>query len=495
MALGFFALILFSGMLAAKNIDEEAKKYIMRGESATYFIMNESGQNVYYIVQIDDKNSLVFNEKIEVVLDEAVLADVLKQYYKISGATGFTEASKDELLNKFNESDVLFERCHAQFYDFVEDNFFWAQYRCVDASTGRICDEAFAKRKVWKAAWDDYKLKVQALRTASSRDEISSALEAIETAAKNAKNETIVFDDPGVGYRYFLGNTMDKDPVCLFNYAYLDDVVALSSAAMRNKITDVNSEAKEVVAEYNKRRDVIKIKELQKNGRDVVQKAVDLTLKIDVKFAPLDAKKKEIEDLNEKLTKDESFTEASNDFNALNTKYGELEALVTDPNGLLYAYNRTLHSIDNAKLAIDESIKKYGDKDTRIIPLNNEYVDLVKDVGEINKKLANGTTVTAPELNTISEKADKIALRANGLQAKQNDFGDIWIIAALVVIVAFVIGILIYVIKKRSSGKGGGSAPKEADIRVVMGSGGSKQSYEKEKVDSSQDRKAMFPKL
>ncbi|MFH1442690.1 MAG: hypothetical protein ABIG96_01530 [Candidatus Micrarchaeota archaeon] len=497
-----FALLLliaamFANVVSADALDDkisaEAKKYIMRGESASYFKMNLSTTGkTYFILQIDDKNSVVFDDRVAPVLNEAVLVEVLKDYYKVSGATGFTEQSKVDLFDKFNQSDYLFNLCHNNFYKYVEDAFFWYQFKCIDAATGRVCDLAFAQRARWKAAWDAYKAKVELLRTADTKDAIISALTQIEEAAKNAKNETIFMDDPSIGYRYFLGNTMDKDPVCLFDYSLVDDVISLSSQAMRNKITDVNSEAKEIIAEFNKRKDVASVKELQTNGRDLMEKTKNLVLKVDVKFEPIEAKKAEIETANERLQNATLLETASANFNQMNVKYGELEALINDPKGLFYAYNNTLHSVDESKKSIDAAKKQFGDTDTRVIDLNNKYVDVVKDLAILGQRIANQTEVKVADFQAIAKRADELRDRANTLPTKQSDLNDPTIMAAIVVLVASVIGVIIYVLKFRK--KGGGHV-KEMEIKTVMGSGGNKPILQREKVDSNQNKNAMFPKI
>ncbi len=73
--------------LETKNIDTEAKNYVKRGEIATYFTLISNGET-YYIVQINDKNSLIFDQYIDVVLDPAILDRVLVEYYRLAGVTG-----------------------------------------------------------------------------------------------------------------------------------------------------------------------------------------------------------------------------------------------------------------------------------------------------------------------------------------------------------------------------------------------------------------------
>ncbi|MBI5224374.1 hypothetical protein HY989_00730 [Candidatus Micrarchaeota archaeon] len=490
--IGLFFLLLIAvasfAHAADKTVDSEARKYVLKGESASYLILaNITGGKTYYVVQIDEKNSFVFDEKINPVLDESILLEVLKEYYKQSGATGFTENSKTELLSKFNQSDALFNACHYEFYEFVETNFFWAQFRCVDASTGKVCDAAFAQRKRWKDAWEIYREKIQLLKTAASKSETVSALEQIETAAKKAKNETLFMDTPG-GFEYFLGKPMSEENKCLFQYGLVDDVIALSAPAMRNKITDINTEAKELINIYNSRKDVVKVKELQSEGATVLQKAVNATDFIRIKFGPTDQKFKEIEASYEKLRSATTLELASKNFNDMKTKYDELQSIINNPEGLLSTYNRTFTNINAAEIAIEASKKKYGNNDDRVIKMSNERIELSNQLGAIDKRMANNSVVTAKEIKEIGDKAENLKNRALGLPSKQNEL-DLSVIAAIVVIVVAIIGVIL--MKKRKSG----GNHKEVSIKDVMGSGTEKRQLEREKVDESQNRKAMFPKL
>ncbi len=492
----FFVLLVSPQVFAAeKSVETEARKYVLRGESASYFILNTTDGEVFYVVQIDDKNSFVFDDNVEVVLDETTLAEVLKEYYAQSGATGFTDASKAELLDKFNQSDVLFNNCHTEFYEFVETNFFWSQYRCVDTATGQVCDAAFAQRKRWKNAWDIYKAKVQLLKSATTREDIASALEQIEAGAIDAKNQTLAMDDAGIGYAYFLGDTMDKDAECLFNYGLLDGVISLSSAAMRNQITDVEAEAIELKRIYNTRKDVFQVKEIQDEGRELLEKAINLTVIVPGEFGPLDDGVAEIEENHNKLREATTLDSATNYFNLMKTKYDELEALVNDPSGLLFAYNETITADAAAENAIAQAREKYGADDTRVIDLDNERKTLSEEINGVKLRLGGGgdenaTAVTVDELKALTEIAENIRVRAANMPSKQNEL-DLVTISAIVVLVATVIGIVIYVVKFRKK-RGGG---KEIDYKTVMGSGGHHKAPEKEKVDEEQHRRAMFPKL
>ncbi|MFH1750697.1 MAG: hypothetical protein ABH863_03405 [Candidatus Micrarchaeota archaeon] len=495
-AICFIALIAVSAFAGAadKSVDSEARKYILRGESATYFILNASDGNIYYVVQIDDKNSLVFNEKVDVITDEAKLVNILRDYYLESGATGFTEATKLDLINTFNESEVLFTKCHYNFYNYVESNFFWAQYRCIDAATGTVCDKAFAQRKKMKDAWDVLHEKVELLKVADSTGATGDALSQIYGAATDAKNETVNFDDAGIGYRYFLGETMDKDPVCGFRYDLMDRVIELSGPAYQNKITDINTEAKEMIKIYNLRKDVMRIKEVQTLGREVLEKAINKTTVVPVKFTPIDSKLKEIENDYEVLKNATTIDSATNYLNAMNLKYAALETLIDDPAGLLFSYNKTRTADSEARAAIDAAIEKYTETDTRVMGLKNEFAQAGIELDQIDKKLTNGTEVTVAELQAMETKYESIRRRAAGLPSPQNEL-DLTTIVAIVVVVATIIGVLIYVLKFRKKGGGGGFHYKEVDIKTVMGSGTEKRHLEKEKVDTEQHRKAMFPKL
>ncbi|MEK6953765.1 MAG: hypothetical protein AABX01_02070 [Candidatus Micrarchaeota archaeon] len=493
-AMLFLLLIAAFSNAATKNVDDEARKYVLRGESAEYFILNTSEGKVFYVVLIDGKSSLVFNDKVDPVTDEATLVSVLRDYYLQSGATGFTEATKADLLRNYNESKVLFDKCHFYFYDLVETNFFWAQFRCVDASTGRVCDAVFAQRKRMKESWDVYDEKIQLLKTAASREQIGDALSQINIAGTKAKNETVYFDDAGVGYAYFLGKTMEKDPFCAFKYGYVDEVIRLSGEAYRDKITDINTEALDIIRIYNSRKDVLKIKELQVQGREVLEKAINKTSVVPVKFAPIDAKYKEIEAAYEKLKNSSTFEGASNNFNTMNTRYGELAAIIDDPNGLLFSYNKTVSAEKYAKAAIDAAALKYTANDTRVIDLTNEHKSVRSEMDDVNKRLSNNSVVTVAELAKLEAKFIDIGRRALGLPSRQNEL-DLTTTVAIVVVLATLIGVVIYIVKFRKKGGSGGIHNKEMDIRTVMGSGEKKQPLAREEVDREQHRKAMFPKL
>jgi len=488
-AICFLALIAFAALsqAASKSVDTEARKYILRGESATYFILNSSSGSLFYVVQIDDKNSLVFDAAVNPITSESVLASVLKEYYEQSGATGFTEASKKELLDDFNQSDVLFNKCHDNFKDLVEDNFFWFQFNCVKLSVGKVCDAEFAQRLRWKTAWDNYRAKVELLKSATTAAEIE-----IETAGKDARNETLIFDDAGVGYAYFMKYTMDKDPVCSFRYDLVDRVIELSGPAYRNKITDIDSEAREIIRIYNERKDVLKIKEVQSKGKEVLDKAINKTAIISVKFAPIDNKYKEVEAGYDLIKNTTTLEAATNQLNAMNVKYNELAEMIDNPEGLLYAYNKTRFANEDAKKAIEEAAKKYTDTDLRVIELQKELDGAEDELDLVNAKLSNNTEVTTAELQKLQVKFSDIGKRAQTLPSKQNEL-DLTTTVAIVVLVAAVIGVVVYVLKFRKKG-GGGFKEKEMDIRTVMGSGTSKGPLEREKVDTEQHRKAMFPK-
>lgn len=489
--IGLFALILISANVSAatKSIDSEAKKYVLRGESATYFILNTTEGNVYYIVQIDDKNSLVFTENVEIVLNPTQLSSILKEYYAQSGASGFTDASKQKLLDDFNQSDFLYNKCHNNFYNYVETNFFWFQFNCIKLSVGIVCDREFAQRAKMNASWAEYRDSVQALKTATSSTDIKNSLEKIEAAAKKAKNDTLYFDDKYTGYSYFLGNTMDKDPACKFDYSLMDSVLSLSSTAMRNKITDVDSEALELIKVYDSRKDILRLKELQTQGLGLMQKAINAST-LPIKYRPMTDKLKAVEASYDALRNATTFDSANTYFAAMNKDYADLEQMVKDPNSLLFIYNKTLTDVKAAEKAIEEAKKKYGKTDDRIITLNNEYYDVIVMLNETDHKFANKTQVTAAELDAIDKKAISVASRAEKLQIKQNEF-DTPTVVMIVVIIATIIGIIIYVLKFKKKG----GPTKQMEYKQVAGSGQSRASIENERVDKEQNRQAMFPKL
>lgn len=491
-AISFLLLLIFASfsLAATKNVEQEARKYVLKGEGASYYILNGSDGKTYYVVQIDEKNALVFNEKVEVVLSETQLATILKDYYKQSGATGFTDESRTELLGRFNESNVLFERCNTYFYDNVETNYYYAQWLCVGPGAGPVCDIVFARRAAWKTAWDAYAAKVDLLRAATTKEEIQSALAQIEETGKTAKNATVMFDDPNKGFAFLrYGATMKQDPKCGWDYSHLDKVLELSAPAMRNKITDVAAEAKELVRIYNERKDVAAIKEVQVEGKTLLEKAINVTSLVRFKFGPMDAKFKEVDDGYSKLKNVTTLESATTVLATMKTKYGELELLVSDPAGLLYTYNGTVSQVAAAKAGIDAAEQKYGANESRVISLRNEYVDLVKSLAILDQRLQNNTQIETTELTAISEKADNLRTRALNLPVKQNEL-DLTTIAAIVVLGATLIGIAIYVLKFRK--KGGGE--KEMSLKQVMGSN-TERRLEKEPIDRDQHRKAMFPKV
>lgn len=453
-----FALALVLALLSAgaqaKSIQDEISAYLNPNEVASYSTVEVSGQR-YVVVDVNGKPELAFNVQAELVTNETELRHVLDAYALQAGEGALTVDAAASFSALFNDTYASYQRCNKTFYDFVESNYVWSSFRCLEPAVGKACDSAFALRKDLDAGMRKLKPEMDNLPGYVGEGQVANAAQGMTDIVKYANasyaNAT-AFDG---FYKYFFGARMADDKDCGFDPQRLKEVVDRVGASVGLKITDVSANATGLAAEALRRKDNSDVRRLQVRGEtalaDTRKKLADIQSRYGQYNFPTDAFSAQLQKM-ERMLKD---LEAANDTKSAEAQLNALFTGVADFNGLdakysllIPSYAQIQSNVKDAQDAIAKEKLKYDYDQGKIASLEEDVKAFQQEIDTANAELKLGANVDAAKIDDLNAKSSVLKARASGsaLSSAPTVPDWIWLVAAFVLALG---GALFYLFRVR----------------------------------------------
>lgn len=136
------------------------------------------------------------------------------------------------------------------------------------------------------------------------------------------------------------------------------------------------------------------------------------------------------------------------------TERTAFEGQVSAYRALLVDYNATKTAVSNVTTQVLQAATKYGSADSRVQSLQSQKANLSARLTLLEGDMKAGKTVEAQRLKSLADEARSLAANAGGMKPLEAQL-DLVLIGGIVLVVAVVVGVILYARRKRPSGMGG----------------------------------------
>lgn len=449
-----FVVSIFSMPAEAKSLQDEIRAYLNKEEVASYQVVDFNNSR-YIVVEVQGDPKLVFNVEAELVTDAKEIEEVLDAYYTQVEEGAFTTRAAEDMKEEFEDTFAAFQRCNATYYEFIETNYLWEGFRCVEPNVGRACDASTALRKALSRQFIQLKGSVDGLPNAMEKGATENTLNALRTMVRlsNETYENASAWDPY--YKYFFGKRMVDDNECGLDPLRLKGMVDQIAPSIETRYVNQSTNASDLAQETVRRRDYSAIRGLQVRGEDAMDTARRSAAEVKSRFGgygfpteTFDQELIQMERILLDLEAAQTPEEAEAHLNSLFSAVAEFNGLEAKYELLIPVYAELTENMRETDRLITDTKLGY-DYDEGALAALEEDLNLLKDeIGLQNELVRDGGSLEIETLEELNAKAVVLKIRAGGEEESE----PFWWMDAFPILAIFIVALgvaLVYLFKIR----------------------------------------------
>ncbi len=270
-----------AALVSAKTVEEAISEYRFKNDTSADYATVTIENKTYYFVRFNDNLSIVLDKNLSAVSSEETLASLVKTFYENTGKLGFSENTAASMNVSFSTAFDAFKGCNKTFFDHVEDNFIWRDFRCVEFNTGIMCEIGFNYRKNLSANFLSLKAKIDGLTTGWTSMQPDALIQTLTQVRDLSDTVRVDANNWNAIYKYFRGDWMKDDAACGYDNNHVTQVNVYAKDAVAKGVMDISGEAAMLAKEYQRRQGAAKIKEIQNNAKALVDEGLKLVELLD----------------------------------------------------------------------------------------------------------------------------------------------------------------------------------------------------------------------